>query len=183
MSRNGPPMGTHHASVSIVDDDGTIVRASVAFLHRGIDGRTVWRWHIYRDSADPGRWETIAVGDDLSSGVGDILDPLPMLASLGSFLGAFAEAQAYPGSENATLFPAAVEPYAERLAESIALITDPGPEPADADEVLDAIVAVLVEHTEWDSDTLDLIATILRSAGRLADDGEGFATDPRRASS
>lgn len=103
-------------TVTMDDDNGA---ASVE--HIGTDGeREQYRWALYDGPT------IVATGDDLRSGSGAYVDLPGMLATLASFVGAFAESRSYgdPDSENWTLFPDAAAEWADAYADDLYMLAD-----------------------------------------------------------
>lgn len=72
--------------------------------------RNIWTWRIFETRRDLGTnvpVELLAEGTDLTT-VSAFPEAADALKSLGSFLGAWVEAQRYDGSENRDLFPASL---------------------------------------------------------------------------
>lgn len=98
--------------------------ALVEYDHHDGD-RYWWRWTIgvVHTEADDYRRAILAEGADLSTPRGPSTDDgAAMMRTLGSFLGAYAEAVDRPGSENGSLFPEDVAPYAADLADTITVL-------------------------------------------------------------
>ncbi len=99
---SGVKIGDAYVSIRYADRDGR-------------NGRTRYRWEIVLPD---GREFS---GDDLQSGCqgGDLRGGLE---SLLCFLGAFAEAQRYPGSENVDLFPTELADWAQANADEFSML-------------------------------------------------------------
>lgn len=107
--------------VIVEHSDRIVVLDHAAAPERPIQSRNVWHWTI-ESTTDAADWQPVRgwEGFDLTSAVDlDDPDPIAALQSLGSFLGAYAEAWTYgrDGSENRALFPVDLPP---ELAQSIA---------------------------------------------------------------
>lgn len=97
-------------------------RVEVTWSRRDLDGRNRYAWMVADTTG-----ATVATGDDLGSGVGDPVDAMRAVESLGAFLGAYAEALDYgPDSDNYTLFPSILDgELARELSDEIAMtLTD-----------------------------------------------------------
>ena len=91
-----------------------------------------WASHDYVERRDTYRWTVTTLdhvewsGEDLRGGTGEAVDLPAMLASLLSFLGAFAEARQYgtEESDNWGLFPDGLSEWAVAVGDGFALAAE-----------------------------------------------------------
>ena len=113
MQLQSPVLITSRLLPGVRVGGGTI---SITYSDReGEGGRTRYRWFVDLDNGSE------FTGDDLQSGCqgGSLQEGL---VSLLSFLGAFAEAQRYPDSENADLFPSGLAEWATANSDEISML-------------------------------------------------------------
>jgi hypothetical protein len=97
--------------------DGSYVMVRLLSAHADDDGRFRYGYAILDD-----RHTLVAVGTDIRTAVGVNHGPRIMLATLCSFLQAFAEAQGRSGTENANLFPPHLAEWALAHSDELAMV-------------------------------------------------------------